>query len=638
MSQHEVEIRAELMLDARYPILYFVSWEEERLLRRLHEMAEHLASELVVWSVSRGMLYRNSAPLEWQEFLKKYEGNGPVAALDFALNWPGPQKDLIFVLKDLHPWLRDPQIGTHLIRRLRDAASEFRAGSRRQQRRNLILLSPVLYIPPELEKDITILDYPLPDREEIGEVWNRAVLGLKNYEKTSDEIRDLLVRAAQGLTEAETADVYRRLFAFKAGEPLEPGDTDFVAVEKEQIILKSRTLEFFTAHEDFSNVGGMESLKAWLRTRARAFTPEAKAFGLSEPRGVLLLGVPGCGKSMCAKVIATEWHMPLLRLDIGRIFGGLVGSSEENVRNALKVAESVSPCVLWLDEIEKGFVGMQGGGDSGVTARVFGTLLTWMQEKKKPAFVVATANDIRSLPPELLRKGRFDEIFFVDLPSEQERQAIFRVHVTKRATEKNELGKLGPSIDYRKLAQLSDGLSGAEIEQAVESALFAAFLQIPTSDQTPRDETPAPPNFDYTSLVSAALAESVPLSKAMPDTVKALRDWAKTRARFASPQPGGGQMPSIPDPGLLDSRLTQKLESPFVFRRNRMGTMDDVARLFERDPQEGIMALRAKAVERWFENNGLAEDAAFVKGLSSSDNMDYAVREFISRFKAPTVH
>jgi len=284
--------------------------------------------------------------------------------------------------------------------------------------------------------------------------------------------------------------------------------------EKRQVIRKSGLLEYYPTEERLQNVGGLDALKTWLARRGAAFSEAARKFGLPEPKGLLLLGVQGCGKSLTAKAIAAQWGLPLLRLDMGRIFSGLVGSSEENLRRAIQVAESVAPVVLWIDEIEKGLAGMQSSGvsDGGVTARVMGTLLTWLQEKTAPVFVVATANRIEQLPPELLRKGRFDEIFFIDLPALPERREILEIHVRKR-------GRDPAAYDLDLLARRAEGFSGAELEQAVISGLYDAFAEGKELGQ------------DH---LERAVSDSLPLSTTMREDIERLRDWARTRTRAAS--------------------------------------------------------------------------------------------------------
>jgi SpoVK/Ycf46/Vps4 family AAA+-type ATPase len=274
-----------------------------------------------------------------------------------------------------------------------------------------------------------------------------------------------------------------------------------VFAEKQQIIRKSGLLEYYATAESFAQIGGLSVLKDWLNKRSLAFTSDARAFGLPPPKGILMLGVQGCGKSLCAKAVSTQWQLPLLRFDMGRMFGSLVGSSEENVRRAISVAESVAPAILWVDEIDKAFAGSQGSGasDGGTTARVFGT-------------VVATANDISQLPPELLRKGRLDEIFFVDLPSLEERMEIFRIHLARRHRPTEQ-------FDLHALAEASRDCSGAEIEEAINSALYDAFSE--QSDIT-------------TESVLATLSQTVPLARTMDEQISRLRSWAEGRARNAS--------------------------------------------------------------------------------------------------------
>jgi len=297
-------------------------------------------------------------------------------------------------------------------------------------------------------------------------------------------------------------------------ERLSSEDVNEVFAEKQQIIRKSGLLEYYATNENFANVGGLSVLKEWLAKRAVAFTNEARAFGLPFPKGILMLGVQGCGKSLCAKAVSNLWQLPLLRFDMGRMFGSLVGASEENVRRAIAVAESVAPAILWVDEIDKAFAGSQGSGatDGGTTARVFGTFLTWLSEKTAPVFVVATANDISQLPPELLRKGRLDEIFFVDLPSPEERKEILGIHINKR-------GRDAAKFDLAVLAGTSSEFSGAEIEESINSALYDAFYA--------KQEL-------TTAHVQAALSQTVPLAKTMDEQISRLLSWAEGRARNAS--------------------------------------------------------------------------------------------------------
>jgi SpoVK/Ycf46/Vps4 family AAA+-type ATPase len=314
------------------------------------------------------------------------------------------------------------------------------------------------------------------------------------------------------LTLGEAENVFAKIIVKE--ERLTGRDVNEVFSEKQQIIRKSGLLEYCATEESFDQVGGLAVLKEWLNKRALAFSKEARAFGLPAPKGILMLGVQGCGKSLCAKAVSNQWQLPLLRFDMGRMFGSLVGSSEENVRRAISVAESVAPAILWVDEIDKAFAGAQGSGatDGGTTARVFGTFLTWLSEKTAPVFVVATANDISQLPPELLRKGRLDEIFFVDLPVREERVEVFRIHLQKRQRDPSK-------FNIEALAAASTDFSGAEIEEAINSALYDAFY-------TQKDITD--------EHVLTALAQTVPLAKTMDEQINRLRSWAEGRARNAS--------------------------------------------------------------------------------------------------------
>ena len=326
------------------------------------------------------------------------------------------------------------------------------------------------------------------------------------------EQRDKLLEAALGLTLDEADNAFGA--ALLNDGRLDSADIHTILAQKQLIIRQSGVLDYYPAEEDLAEVGGLDNLKDWLRKRALAFSREARDFGLPHPKGVLLTGVQGCGKSLSAKAIANNWQLPLLRLDVGKLFAGLVGSSEENMRKAIKLAEAIAPCVLWVDELEKGFSGLQSSGsvDGGTTARVFGTFLTWMQDKKSNVFVVATANQIQGLPPELLRKGRFDEIFFIDLPDPAERAAIFEIHLVKR---RREPGRFGIS----RLVQVTEGFSGAEIEQVVISGLYEAFA----GGMDLQDH-----------FLLQAVRQTVPLSVTMREEVDYIRHWAKTRAVQAS--------------------------------------------------------------------------------------------------------
>src|SRR5437867_4567536 len=494
----------ETLIRARYPILYIVSAEEARVQDLVVDIPERRQKKVYEWSVNNGVVPAGNS-IQSQKH-RNAPTKDPLLALDQVIDQVEPA---LFVFKDFHPFLTKNNHA--VIRKLKEIALQLKNSFK-----TILLVSPVLEIPTELEKEITVLNFPLPSREDLSALLDKIiedVSGFKQVKIDLDEAgRERLLQAALGLTLGEAENVFAKIIV--KDERLSGDDVNEVFAEKQQIIRKSGLLEYYATNETFSNVGGMAVLKDWLQKRAVAFTDEARAFGLPAPKGILMLGVQGCGKSLCATAVSCLWQLPLLRFDMGRMFGSLVGSSEDNVRRAIAVAESVAPTILWVDEIDKAFAGAQGSGvsDGGTTARVFGTFLTWLSEKTAPVFVVATANDISQLPPELLRKGRFDEIFFVDLPRADERREIFGIHLAKR-------GRDAASFDLPALVGASPDFSGAEIEQAVISALFDAF--------SGRQEL-TPPH------VLAALRETVPLCRTMDEPIGQLRAWAEGRARNAS--------------------------------------------------------------------------------------------------------
>jgi adenylate kinase family enzyme len=494
----------ETLIRARYPILYIVTGEETRVQTMLTDIARNRLKKLYEWSYTTGLVPAGTS-IQAQKH-RNAATRDPLVALDQVIDQVEPA---IFVFRDFHPFLTKSNFA--VIRKLKEIALHLK-----NSYKTIILVSPLQEIPPELDKEITVLNFPLPDRAELGELLDRIVDDVKQFRQVSIELdaagRDRLLSAALGLTLNEAENVFAKIIV--KDERLSGDDVNEVFAEKQQIIRKSGLLEYYATDESFNHVGGMGILKDWLDKRSIAFSREARDFGLPPPKGILLLGVQGCGKSLCAKAVSSLWQLPLLRFDMGRMFGSLVGSSEENVRKAIAVAESVAPAILWVDEIDKAFAGSQGSGstDGGTTARVFGTFLTWLSEKTAPVFVVATANDISQLPPELMRKGRLDEIFFVDLPAEEERAQIFSIHLTRR-------GRPPAGFDVPALVAASKEFSGAEIEQAIISALYDAF-----SEQTPLS----------TAHLVEALGQTVPLSKTMDEQLARLRTWAEGRARHAS--------------------------------------------------------------------------------------------------------
>ncbi len=494
----------ELLIRARYPIIYIISWEEGRVELRLREIAARRNKQLYCWSVTTGIMKSGAVAAG----PRSKDLADPIEALDSVIENKEPA---IYLFKDFHPFMRARDNNAAIIRKLREVA---RALS--DSYKTLVICSPLVDIAPELEKDLTVLDFPLPKAADFDRLLQRICDDVSAHSKLKLALtpvdREKLIQAALGLTLQEAENVFAKTIVNDG--KLSADDVSVVFSEKQQIIRKSGLLEYYESSTAVEDVGGLELLKEWLRKRSLAFSDRARTFGLPAPKGVLLVGVQGCGKSLCAKAVARMWNMPLLRFDMGRMFASLVGSSEENIRRAISVAESIAPVVLWADEIDKAFAGSQGSAntDGGTTARVMSTFLTWLSEKQKPVFVLATANNISQLPPELLRKGRLDEIFFVDLPNTAERAQIFEIHLRKR-------GRDPARIDLPQLTAAAEGFSGAEIEEAIISSLYDVFY-------SEKDlETPD---------ILASIRQTVPLSRTMAEGISALRAWAEGRARFAS--------------------------------------------------------------------------------------------------------
>ncbi len=493
-----------------YPIINVISSEEDRAIEVIDEIRRDVTlwkqpRELFIWSISRGFVDIKGRPATKEKTVLPEQ----------ALLFMAKHKDAgLFLFKDFHPYLKDGgQNVSLIIRMIRDLVNDLK-----DTPKTMLWVSPVLHIPPELEKDVTVLDMPLPSEKE----YRRILQGyIDQYQDNPRVLIDLdeegvdgILKACEGLTLCEAENSLAKAIVSRGR--LDSQDIKAILGEKEQIIRKSGILEYTATVENFGAVGGLGNLKQWLRQRNLAFSQRARDFGLPHPRGVLLVGVPGCGKSLCAKAVAAEWQKPLLKFDLGRVFGSLVGESEERMRKALRTAEDVAPAILWIDELEKGLAGAGGGaGDSGVSARVFGSLLTWMEEKAKPVFVVATANDINSLPPELLRKGRMDEIFFVDLPTPQERAEILMIHLARRRRDPAQ-------YDVAKVVHTTEGFNGAELEEVVISALYEAFSE-------DRKEL-------TTDHLCRAAAEIVPLSRSRRNEIEALRKWAGANCRVAAEQ------------------------------------------------------------------------------------------------------
>ncbi|HBB32954.1 MAG TPA: AAA family ATPase [Cyanobacteria bacterium UBA8803] len=493
----------ELLLRARYPLIYIPTLEEERVEVAIAQAAKRLGDRAVyIW-----------------DFVDGYQGNpndegfgrrNPLQALEFLEKIP-ENAAALFILRDFHRFLEDISVA----RKLKNLSRRLKS-----QPKNIIIVSPQVSIPPDLTDVLTVLEFPLPEVSEIKAEIERLLAAMG--QSLTDKVLDELVRSCQGLSLERIRRVLARAIA--AHGEIQPEDVEMVLEEKRQSIRQTQILEFYPTTEKISDIGGLDNLKDWLLRRGGAFTERARQYGLPHPRGLLLVGIQGTGKSLTAKAIAHHWHLPLLRLDVGRLFGGLVGESESRTRQMIQLAEALAPCILWIDEIDKAFSGFDSKGDAGTTSRVFGTFISWLAEKRSPVFVVATANNIQALPPEMLRKGRFDEIFFVGLPSQDERQAIFELHLARLRSHNLK------NYDLERLAYETPDFSGAEIEQTLIEAMHIGFSQ----------------NRDFTTDdILEAASQIVPLARTAQEQIQFLKDWAAAgKARMAS----------------RDSRLTSRIQ------------------------------------------------------------------------------
>lgn len=487
----------ELLIKAKANVIEMVSYEDKRIQGFVNQVAKSLSMNWYVWNEVNGLQRFDSRN-------KKFEKEEDIAdyldILNFFTN--SLEDNTILVLQDFHQILnrQDPRI----LRKFREILQDKSINNK-----VIVLSMPIKCVPDDLSKELSVIEVGLPDLKVLRTIASSC---LTEYDICQANIEDCVLEAGLGLTimEAELAFSKAIINFGKLVKEAIP----FIIAEKENIIKKTGLLEYYHSTTKLNDVGGLENLKDWINKRSHSFSQEAKEFGVETPKGIMLLGVPGCGKSLTAKAVAKSWNYPLLRFDIGKVFGGIVGESEQNVRKALDIAKAIAPCVLWIDEIEKGLSGVQSSGqtDGGTTSRVFGTLLTWMQEKTEPVFVIATANNIKELPPELMRKGRFDEVFFVDLPSIEERKKIFQIHISsrKRAIEK---------FNLEELSKATKGFSGSEIEECVKEGLQTAFSEN-------RD-------IEENDIINAA-KQTVPLSITMGEGLRKLREWAKFRARQAS--------------------------------------------------------------------------------------------------------
>ena len=473
-----------------HPGIYITSPEETRVEAEIKSVAEQAGYGLYAWSVTEGLVNTADGSVR--------AAQEPLEAVD-AIGELG--ENTLVLLRDFHLFLEDAN--PVLLRALKDELKRCKSNGR-----VILVVGCRQVLPPELEREFVVLDFALPGKAELEQVV-AGICQSASQPKPVDEELDAVMEAATGMTcfEAENAFALS-LVENKRLDPVR------IAREKAQVVKKSGILELIDNLPGLDAIGGLDLLKEWLTLRRDAFSRRAVEYGLPTPKGLLIIGVPGTGKSLAAKATASLLGRPLLKLDAGRLYGGLVGQSEGNLRSVIQTAEVIAPCVLWIDEIEKAFAGSKSSGmtDGGTSSRVFGSFLSWMQEKQSPVFVVATANDVTQLPPEFLRKGRFDELFFVDLPNQEEREAIWAIQISK-------YGRKFKSYGITALAKGTDGWTGAEIEQAYIEGLYEAFARGKEPD---------------TVNLGALLATQVPLSRLMSEPITLLRQWAKGRARPAT--------------------------------------------------------------------------------------------------------
>lgn len=526
-------------VDAYFPLLYLYTTEELKTMEMIKEVFDETdeAKDMFTFDIADGLTwYEGKTPYSetYQQHLEANRRKTLENALTYIMQHV---KSSFIVFKDMHHFF---QSGPHLTRIFKNFLNENIERDRKRiipaprTRNYFFILSSVSLIPPELEKDIVLIDIPLPTKQEIEHILNAK------RQNIGEILSYRLIEALSGLTETEINNVLD--YCCVEDGKLDENDIETIVFQKQQLIRKGGTLDFINVREKMDDIGGLENLKEWINKKNKIFEKYEKALkhGVDVPKGVLFYGMPGCGKSMAAKAISVKFNMPLLRLDMGMILGPYVGQSEENIRKAIKLAESIAPSVLWIDEMEKVFAGVgdvQGNGGSATSTRIFGTFLTWMQEKIKPVFVVATANDIAGMPPEFMRRGRFDEVFFIDFPKKQEIEEIFKKHLEKRLRKllnkegedvaiKNNKENTEKIIKNIKFDQIwnkikDDEYSGADIEAIVKEIIEDAFI----SDKCEIT----------TETFMNKIKDFNPSSKSMAKRIKEIREKAKEyKSKLAS--------------------------------------------------------------------------------------------------------
>jgi SpoVK/Ycf46/Vps4 family AAA+-type ATPase len=514
--------RLKVLLDSSTPIVAIETVEEVRAVRLVRAACAALNLAAFEWTIASGLV-RCGSDVGGVIAEDRAGGFADTGAEGFAnskaiYNSQEPAQMLAnleaisigaaFILKDLHRHMDEPVV----VRRLRDVGQKFS-----ENRRTIILTSPKLEIPPELRGLVEFLDLPLPDRRRLRQIIDEVVVRISKSHTLQRKLDakgfDAVVESLRGLTEEESERTLSQ--ALVSRYALCPEIAGDVLQAKKAVLRRSEMLEFVEADEGLSSVGGMENLKNWLAQRRGTWEDSARDFGLEPPHGAIILGVQGCGKSLCARAMAGEWQLPLVKFDTAAVYDKFVGETEKRIRKVFEVAEGLAPCVLWIDELEKVFAGSgpdSASADAGVSSRLLASFLSWMQDRKAPVFVAATCNNVSVLPPELIRKGRFDELFFVDLPNQAERKQVFSIQLTRRKRNPAE-------FDLERIAEAAKGYSGAEIDAAVQTGLYAAFSQ--KKQLTTR-------------ALMEALAQTVPLSTTRAEEILALREWARTRAVPAS--------------------------------------------------------------------------------------------------------
>jgi SpoVK/Ycf46/Vps4 family AAA+-type ATPase len=511
-----------VLMDSSTPIVILETVEETRAVRLVHAAALPLNLAVFEWTIASGLVRcGNEAGAPAHRFTPttrmaaKYSAESTAQAIynsrdpsQALSNLESISTEAVFILKDFHRHMADPVV----VRKLRDVGQEFS-----NNRRTVVITAPTIEVPPELASLVEFLELPLPDmqrlRQMVEEVFMRLAQSHDLHRTLDSADLGAVAENLRGLTEEEADRAISHSIVNRRG--LTPETVTDVLDAKKELLRHSGSLEFIDASDKLAGVGGLDNLKQWLAQRRGSWEDSARKFGLDPARGVIILGVQGCGKSLCARAIAGEWNLPLVKFDSAAIFDKYIGESEKHIEKVFRVAEVLAPCVLWIDELEKVFAGSGADSasvDAGVSSRLLGSFLSWMQDRRAPVFVAATCNNVIALPPELIRKGRFDELFFVDLPSQLERKQIVGLQLSKH-------NRMAASFDLDRIATAARGFSGAEIEAAVQSALYSAYSK--------KQEL-------STQILMDVISQTVPLSVTRAEEIEAQRAWAKTRAVPAS--------------------------------------------------------------------------------------------------------